>query len=454
MPKSKWYLSTWLIAIMFSLWFFIIPGVIGVILLILQIKENIRVKKEWEQSGFNDLLKIQEEIQVRTKNINDLEIKKAALVKEIDDLEKKKNEKQDEIVVLDDELLLQSFGFYDPRFKLESSTHYKTRLEQIRDKQKELVKNKQATNHSDVWTLDGSKQKGRVMNESNIKLTLRAFNNECDAAINNLKFTNIHSIEKRIKQSYDMINKANKHNKIEIKKEYLGLKLDELYLAFEYEQKIEEEKEEQRRIKEQMREEQRVLQEIKRMKEKIEKEESHFLQAIEKVKNQLAEASEAQKQDLQNKLYELESKLAELEKEKDSVDTYEQNTRAGYVYIISNIGSFGEDVYKIGMTRRLEPFDRVKELGDASVPFNFDVHAMIFTEDAPKLETALHSSFTHRRVNMVNERKEFFNVSLKEIEEIVRTSHDKVVEFTKLADAQEYRETLKKKEALYKQTSA
>lgn len=175
-----------------------------------------------------------------------------------------------------------------------------------------------------------------------------------------------------------------------------------------------------------------------------------FLQALEKIKAQLVDASDSEKQDYLNKLVELESKLAELEKEKDSVQTYEQNTRAGYVYIISNIGSFGEDVYKIGMTRRLEPFDRVKELGDASVPFNFDVHAMIFTEDAPKLESALHATFTNRRVNMVNERKEFFNVSLKEIEKIVRTNHDKVVEFTRLAEAQEYRETLKKKEVISK----
>lgn len=128
----------------------------------------------------------------------------------------------------------------------------------------------------------------------------------------------------------------------------------------------------------------------------------------------------------------------------------EQQARAGYVYIISNIGSFGENVYKIGMTRRLDPQDRVDELGDASVPFRFDVHAFIFSEDAVTLENALHNAFASRRVNLVNLRREFFHVTLDEIEACVKQNFSETVEFTRTATAQEYREseTIRAEQAL------
>lgn len=127
---------------------------------------------------------------------------------------------------------------------------------------------------------------------------------------------------------------------------------------------------------------------------------------------------------------------------KENVLQRELNTRAGYVYIISNIGSFGKDIYKIGMTRRLEPMDRVKELGSASVPFEFDVHAMIFSEDAPKLENQLHHHFKEFEVNKVNPRKEFFKVSLREIEKVVLENYNGTVTFTEIAKAEQYRRSL------------
>ena len=142
------------------------------------------------------------------------------------------------------------------------------------------------------------------------------------------------------------------------------------------------------------------------------------------------------------------NELSEIDKSMKDIDYRAANARAGYVYIISNVGSFGENVYKIGMTRRLEPMDRVDELGDASVPFNFDVHAMIFSDDAPSLEAALHKAFEDRKVNMINTRREFFNVTLDEIEEVVKKNYDKTVEFTRLAPAEQNRESLKNKEQL------
>ena len=144
-----------------------------------------------------------------------------------------------------------------------------------------------------------------------------------------------------------------------------------------------------------------------------------------------------------DKIKDLEEKLKAVEKDKENVLDREKNTRSGFVYIISNIGSFGDDIYKIGMTRRLEPMDRIKELGDASVPFEFDVHAMIFSEDAPALENTLHTKFRDSQVNKVNPRKEFFKISLDEIEKVVKSEYNATVTFTKVAEAAQYRESLR-----------
>jgi len=446
--KLKWYLQTWFIALMISMWLLVVPAIIGIVLLILQQKKLNEMKKEWDKVGFGDLIAINEEKDKIKKEIEELENRKKVYEKHIAELEEQKKQKESELVVLDDELLYQSFGLYEPKYNLTNSEEYKQRLNEIRAKQKQLVKEKRATIHSDNWTLDGSPQKGRSMNNNNIKMAIRAFNVECDEAISKVKFNNVESMEKKIRKAYDTINNINRYNRVTISKEYLDLKLEELYLAYEYEQKKREEQEEQRLIKERMREEKRVQEEIERMKKKIEKEEQHFNQAIEELNNRLALAKDEERAELEKKIKELEEKLAEVEKAKKDVEYREQNTRAGYVYIISNIGSFGEDVYKIGMTRRLEPMDRVKELGDASVPFPFDVHAMIFSEDAPRLEKDLHDAFHHRRVNLVNERKEFFNVTLAEIERVVKERHNKTVEFTKLAEAEEYRKTLAMKKQM------
>ena len=143
------------------------------------------------------------------------------------------------------------------------------------------------------------------------------------------------------------------------------------------------------------------------------------------------------------KKQEIESHITELDVAIKDIDYREANKRAGYVYIISNVGSFGEDIYKIGMTRRLDPMERVDELGDASVPFKFDVHAMIFSDDAPQLEAALHRAFENKKVNMINNRREFFRVTLEEIEEVVRSNYDKTVDFVKIPQAEQYRESLK-----------
>ena len=281
------------------------------------------------------------------------------------------------------------------------------------------------------------------------KLLLRAFNSECDDVIEHVKYNNIEASEKRITSSRDAISKLGSIMDVSIQPKYYRLKIEELHLAFEYAQK-QQEKEEQKEARARMREEAKLAKEIEEERKKLEKEQQHYQNALQRINAQLEAASEADRAAIEEKKAELVAQLNKIDKEFADVDYREANQRAGYVYVISNIGAFGENVYKIGMTRRLDPQDRVDELGDASVPFNFDVHAMIFSNDAPKLEAALHNAFADRKLNFVNQRREFFNVTLDEIKQVVRENYDKSVEFVELAPAEQYRESLKLKVAAKK----
>jgi hypothetical protein len=362
---------------------------------------------------------------------------------QLSELGKQIDLRKNEIIVLDDEILLQSFGFYKPHYDLQNSEQYKLKLEQIRDKQEQLVKSGKATIFPTNWQLNNNRTEGAKMIKDSVKLILRSFNNECDASIINVKFSNVDSIEKKIRKAYETLNNLGKRTNIAIVPDYLSLKLQELYLCYEYQVKKQEEKEDQKQIKEQMREEAKLLKEIEEMKLKIEKEEKHFSKALVNINNQLGQAQTENERNLLEKEREsIMQKMSALEKDKLDVQNREQNTRAGYVYIISNIGAFGENVYKIGVTRRLAPEERVDELGNASVPFDFDIHAMIFSDDAPALETALHKAFEPKRLNMINRRREFFYASLDEIEKVIKTNFSKPVEFIKIADAAEYRKSI------------
>jgi hypothetical protein len=279
------------------------------------------------------------------------------------------------------------------------------------------------------------------MTQQNIKMMLRAFNGECDAAVAKVSWNNINTMEERIRRAYEAINKMGTSNRTYVTQEYLDLKLEELRLNHELQEKIQEEREEQRLIKEQMREEEKALRELQKQKEEAEREERRYQKALEKAQQDLARATGQKQAELEAQIKELQERLHEAEANKERAISQAQLTKLGHVYIISNIGSFGEQVYKIGMTRRLDPMDRVRELGDASVPFEFDVHAMIYSENAPELETALHHHFAQRRINLVNLRKEFFKVHLDEIEAFVK-QRGLDIQLTKVAVAREFMETL------------
>ena len=350
--------------------------------------------------------------------------------------------KKGELIQLDEEVLYQSYSLYQPIYDFATSEEYKKRLEDIRAQQKAMIKEKTAVSSSVNWTVSGSESKGAKMTNDNIKQLLRSFNNECEIAIDKVKYSNVASMRSRIQKSYEALNKLNTTNGLSIVPKYFNLKMAELNLAIEYALKKQEEKEAQKKAREELREQQKLEEEIKRAREKIAKEKRHYAIAVKSIKARLSDASENEKIDLENKLQELDSSLSELNNEEATIDYREQNAKAGYVYIISNIGALGENVYKIGMTRRLEPMERVDELGDASVPFPFDVHALIFSDDAPKLESALHKAFDDKKVNMVNGRKEFFRVTLQEIEQVVKKNYDKTVDFIKTPPADQYRQTI------------
>jgi len=399
-------------------------------------KENDRIQAILSRSEKMTLFEIQEEITRLTALKSQLQQESNTLSAEI---EAKKND----VIVYEEEALLQSFGFYKTRYALNNSFEYKTRLDAVREQQAQMVKSDKAATCTQNWTVNNSTKEGARMTADYIKLIVRSFNNECDACIVSVKFNNIDSIEKRIRKAFETLNKLGQRMTITLSQQYLDLKLQELYLCYEYQVKKQEEKEEQKRLREQMREDAKVQREIEEAKLRVEKEEKHFIKAIQKISEQLATAkTEDERIIFEEQKRQLEGKLTVIEKDKLDILNREQNTRAGYVYIISNVGSFGKNVYKIGVTRRLDPSDRVDELGDASVPFDFDIHAAIFSDDAPRLETALHRAFDHRRLNLINNRREFFYVTLEEIEAEVKKNFNKAVEFVRIPEADEFRQSM------------
>lgn len=427
---------------------------------IFDVFKGIYYKNELEKANneINELKKLftpeMQEADTLRKNIENLKAEEKQLNEKlitiqnsISDAKKSLDEKRKNLIVLDEEILMQEFGLYKPRFEFANSNQYKDKLDSIREQQKTMIKNGTAVNGNTNWTVNNSKSQGKKMVKDTQKLLLRAFNSDCDEAISKVKYNNFDASLKRITASKDAISKLCTVMNISISESYYKLKTTELSLAYEYQQKKQEEKEEAKLLREQLREEAKLKKEIEEARKNIEKEKKHYSNALLNAEESYKNAkSDEEKANWQEKINELKQHLDDVEKNLSDIDYREANKRAGYVYIISNIGSFGENVYKIGMTRRLDPQERVDELGDASVPFNFDVHAMIFSDDAPKLEAALHQAFSDKKLNMVNTRREFFNVTLEEIEEAVKNNFEKNVDFVKLPDAEQYRESLKIKQ--------
>ena len=365
---------------------------------------------------------------------------------EINELNSNIKDLKKDIITFSDEILVQDFGLYEPRSSFINADAYKAELTNIRNKQKAMIKDGSAVSGSIDWQVNGSAAQGRKMIKDMQKLLLRAFNSECDEIINKVKYNNYDTSVKKMERSFNAIAKLGITMSISITSNYYDLKIQELQLALEYQIQKQREKEEKAELRAQQREEARLQKELKEQRKNIDKERKHYEQALSNINKQISSSSDENIEELNKKKEEIIQSLSDIDTKIKDIDYREANQKAGYVYIISNIGSFGEGIYKIGMTRRLNPQERVDELGDASVPFKFDVHAMIFSEDAPALEAKLHRAFEDRKLNLVNQRREFFKVSLDEIKEVVKNNFDKTVEFVEVPDADQYRISLKLRE--------
>lgn len=350
---------------------------------------------------------------------------------------------EDEIVEAEDTIEFQEYGLYEPKYNFINSIDYKERLDAVRKQQKQMIKDKTAAIATKEWTVDGDKRKGQAMTNANIKQILRSFNNETEVIINKVKHSNLESSRKRIEKSFTQLNKLYEREHVQLTKGYLNLKLDEMHLAYEYEVKKQEEKEELREAREREREEKKLQKELEREKKKFDKENTKINEEIEAVKNELTKAHDDEKAKLEAEIAKLQAALEKNNEEIEKINEFKEKPGAGYVYIISNQGSFGENVFKIGVTRRDNPEDRIRELSSASVPFRFDSHVFIFSKNAYDLESSLHERFDKQRVNKVNRRKEFFRITMDDVKKIVEENKTAVHSFVEHPDNEEYIDTLR-----------
>ena len=349
----------------------------------------------------------------------------AELLAEIADLRARLDDASAHVVLSDDQIL-QSVGIYRYHHPLEHAAQYKERLDAIGDQVTQMVKEGRAIERSEMFTFDNSLSKGRKMTDDLSKLMLRAYNAEVDISMRSLRAGNVVTAKKRVESSRANIAKLGRMMEMRISDEFHALRIEEVELTADFLMKKQQEREAEREERARLREESRVQKELADQRAELDKEEKHIRKALEA----LAESGSSDPE-LEKRLEEIAGSIAENE-------FRAANIRAGYVYVISNRGAFGDGVVKIGLTRRLDPSDRISELSGASVPFRFDTHALFFTEDAVGLEAELHEHFTDRRLNNANHRKEFFFASPNEVREVLQEKVGNLLEFSEHADATEY----------------
>lgn len=337
------------------------------------------------------------------------------------------------VIDLEDTVSLQEEGLYNYSTPAEDSVSLGEQLKANRERQRRMVKDKTAVlTNATNFTFDNSLTKGRRFTDDMRNMALSLYNAEAENCVKNTKAGNLESSRKRLEKCADRIRRFGNLIGLAVSVDYQRLRVEELRLTSLYLQALQAEKEAERAHREELREQAKAQKEIEAQSAKLRKEREHYATALEAVRAN---------GDIQ-KIAELESKLNAVDKSIKDMDFRAANTRAGYVYVVSDIGAFGEHVVKIGMTRRLDPLDRIRELSSASVPFPFDIHALFFADDAVGLETALHHDFDDRRVNRVNMRKEFFRCSPEEVLAKLKEHNAAVVEFKIQPEADEYRRTL------------
>jgi hypothetical protein len=357
---------------------------------------------------------------------------RAALLARITELERQlaaaRAGTPDGLIELDDRRVLQDVGIYRYNHPLENAEQYRDRLRDLQRRIDTFVKEGRAVLASDMFTFDGSLAKGRRMLADLSKLMLRTYNAEADNCVRSLRAGNITTAKRRLEASVSAVARLGSIMEMRINPDFHALHVEELELTADYQMKVQEERERAREEREQLREQRRAEQELAAERERLDKERAHYVTVLASLR---ASGDHAAADELQQRLGAIDEAIAQN-------DYRVANIRAGYVYVISNIGAFGPNMVKIGMTRRLEPLDRVRELGSASVPFPYDVHALFFSNDAVTLETELHHALADRRVNFVNPRREFFFVSPLEVRKLLAEKVGGLLEFTEEPEAIQY----------------
>ena len=402
-----------------------------------QVAEELQAKKD-EMDNIDEKL-----MQMEKDKEKELEEKLADKEQEITLMDQQLKTLQEQLAIAKDEDEMQTYGLYEPKYDFVDSVAYKERLDSIRRQQKQMIRDKVAAVGATEWTIDGSKSKGKAFINANIKQILRSFNNETEVIIGKVKHSNLEASEKRIRKSFDTLNNLYTREKVHLTQRYLDLKLEEMYLAYEYAAKKQEEKEILAEEREREREERQLQKKLEKEKNKFNRENERINEEIEKAKAEMQAANDEEKAKLEAEITKLKATLEKNNGEIEKIDEWRETPGAGYVYIISNIGSFGEDVFKIGVTRRDDPDERIRELSNASVPFKYDSHVFIFSKDAYTLESNLHERFDRKRVNKVNRRKEFFNITIDDVKKIVEENKANVHSFVEDAEAEEYYDSLK-----------
>lgn len=337
----------------------------------------------------------------------------------------------------DEGVEMLDFGWTDYKSPAASSIALKEQLDEVRATIKKMIRTGAAVDASENFTFNNSKAKGNKFVRDMAKMMLRAYNAEAENCVLTVKAGNGDVARRRLERARDQIVKLGALIDLQITFDYHRLRIKELELTLQYQNAKKAEKEAEREKRARLREQARAEKELRAERERLEKERQHYLNVLKAVE-EAGDSTEAEK---------LRQQLAEIEEGINDVVKREANSRAGYVYVISNIGSFGERMVKIGMTRRLDPMDRVRELGDASVPFKFDVHALFFSDDAVSVETELHHRFADKRVNRINTRREFFYATPAEVREALKDIAGNLLEFTEEPEAEQYRLSLEEARA-------
>lgn len=394
--------------------------------------ENVTLQRLVDEHGLRDIVELETEKQALAEHLAAMRAQVDTENAKVAAAQREREAAAQDVVNLRNAASMQEFGLFDYEHPAENSVKLSGDLEALRTQIKQAVTQGQATTATANFAFNNSAAKGKKFVKDMSKLMLRSYNAEAENCVKTVKAGNLAPAQKRLSTAVDQIARLGTMINLQITPYYHRLRLAELELASRHMQALQAEKEAERAQREELREQRKAEQELRAERDRLDKERQHYLNALAALEAKGdTEGAERMRQ-----------QIADADKAIADVDYRAANARAGYVYVISNVGSFGPEVVKIGMTRRLVPQERVDELGDASVPFRFDVHALFFSADAVALETALHQHFADRRINRVNLRREYFRATPAEVLEALRERHVEVLEYAVEPVAEEYRASL------------